>query len=231
MKITWLGHATFALEFKGGEVLLLDPFIENNPTAPKNYSLKRVDAIALSHGHFDHTADVIPLAKKFSPKTVAAIFELATILEGKGVANATGFGKGGTLDLEFARLTAVNAFHSSSYKDGDKLLYAGEPAGFIIRAEGEPTIYFAGDTCVFGDMALIADFYKPEIAILPIGGHYTMDPHEAAYAAKLLKVKRVIPMHYGTFPALTGTPDHLSRHVEGQALEVVKLTAGEAVAL
>lgn len=231
MKITWLGHATFALEYAGGEVLLLDPFLQGNPSAPKNYELKRVDAIAVSHGHTDHVGDVIPLAKKFAPKTVAAIFELASIFEKKGVANATGFGKGGTLDLGFAKITAVNAFHSSSFQDGDNTLYAGEPAGFIIRADGSPTIYFAGDTSIFGDMALIAELYKPEIAILPVGGHYTMDPHEAAHATQLLKVKKVIPMHYGTFPPLTGTPEHLSHHVADKGVEVMKLVAGEPITI
>lgn len=231
MKITWLGHATFTFEYGGGEVLLLDPFIQGNPSAPKNYELKRVDAVALSHGHGDHTGDVIPVAKKFTPKTIAAIFELANILESKGLKNVTGFGKGGTVDLGFARLTMVNAFHSSSYDDGDTTLCAGEPAGYIIRSENTPPIYFAGDTCVFGDMALIAEFYKPEIAILPIGGHYTMDPHEAAHAAKLLKVKRVIPMHYGTFPPLTGTPEHLAKHLEGTGIEVLTLTPGQPTTL
>ena len=231
MKITWLGHATFALEYPGGEVLLLDPFLTNNPTAPKNYEFKRVDAIATTHGHSDHTGDVIPIAKKCSPKAVLAVFELANIFEKKGVAHATGMGKGGTADLGFARVTFVNASHSSSFEDGNQVLYAGEPAGLIIRAEGSPTIYFAGDTCIFGDMALIAELYKPEIAILPIGGHFTMDPHEAAHAARLLKTKRVIPMHYATFPPLTGTPEHLENHVKDQGVEVLKLKPGEPVTL
>ena len=227
MKITWLGHATFTIEYGGGEVLLLDPWIEGNPSAPKDFELRRVDGIAVSHGHSDHVGDVLPVAKKFSPKKVVAIFELAGIFEKKGVPNTEGIGKGGTFDFGFARVTAVNASHSSSYKDGDNLLYAGEPAGFIIRSEGAPTLYFAGDTCVFGDMALIAEIYQPEIAFLPIGGHYTMDPHEAAHAARLLKVKQVIPMHYGTFPALTGRPDQLSDRLKKDGIEVVAMKAGE----
>ena len=226
MKITWLGHATFSFEFAGGEVLLLDPFIDGNPVYPKGYEIKRADVIALTHAHGDHTGNAIPLAQKFSSK-VAAIFELAGILEGKGVSNVTGFGKGGTLDLGFATLTMTNAFHSSSFKDGDTLLYAGEPAGFILSAKDGPRVYCAGDTCLFGDMALIGQLHQPDIAILPIGGHYTMDPREAAYAARFLKVKQVIPMHYGTFPVLKGTPEELAGHLKQDGIEVLKLTPGK----
>ena len=227
MKITWLGHSTFALEYPGGEVLLLDPWMEGNPAFPKDFKLRRVDGIAISHGHSDHTGSVLPIAKQFSPKKIVAIFELASILEKQGVPDTEGIGKGGTFDFGFAEVTAVNASHSSSYKDGDNMLYAGEPAGFIIRSEKAPAIYFAGDTCVFGDMALIAEIYNPEIAILPIGGHFTMDPHEAAHASRMLKVKQVIPMHYGTFPALTGTPDQLSERVKKDGIHVIVMKAGE----
>ena len=226
MKITWLGHATFTFEFSGGEVLLLDPFIEGNPTYPKGYDIKRVDVIALTHGHSDHTGDAIPLAKKFSSK-VAAIYELAAILQNKGVKDVIGFGKGGTVDLGFATLTMTNAFHSSSFKDGNNPLYAGEPAGFILKSRNAPSVYCAGDTCLFGDMALIGQLHQPEIAILPIGGYYTMDPREAAYAARLLKVKQVIPMHYGTFPVLTGRPEDLAEHLKQDGIEVSTLTPGK----
>lgn len=226
MKITWLGHATFTFAFANGEVLLLDPWIEGNPAAPKGYRLTRVDAIALTHGHSDHTGDAVSLAKKFSPKVIA-IFELANILEHKGVSNVIGMGKGGTVDLGFATITAVNAFHSSSYDDGGNPVYAGEPAGFILESRGEPTVYCAGDTCVFGDMGLIAELYQPQIAILPVGGHFTMGPREAAHAARLLKVKQVIPMHYGTFPALNGTPEDLAARVKKDGVEIIPLKAGE----
>jgi L-ascorbate metabolism protein UlaG (beta-lactamase superfamily) len=226
MKITWLGHATFQFEFGAGNVLVLDPWLEGNPKAPKGFEFKRIDVIALTHGHSDHTGDAIALAKKFSPKVVA-LFELASILENKGVANTVGMGKGGTVDLGFAKLTAVNAFHSSSYQDGGNLLYAGEPAGFIIKSDGAPTVYCAGDTCVFGDMALIAEFYQPQIAILPFGGHYTMDPQGATYAARLTKVKQVIPMHYGTFPVLTGKPQDVAEQLKKDGIELVVLKPGE----
>jgi L-ascorbate metabolism protein UlaG (beta-lactamase superfamily) len=227
-QITWLGHATFELRFASGEVLVLDPWIEGNPAYPKDYKVKRVDAIAISHAHFDHTNDVIPLAKEFKPKVVA-IFETAAWLEKQGVKNTVGINKGGTVDLGFAKLTMTHALHSCSIKDGDNNLYGGEAAGYIITPkEGQPA-YFAGDTTVFADMALIHDVYQPELAFLPIGDHFTMGPHEAAYAARLLKVKRVIPMHYGTFPVLTGTPEVLAQKLQNDGVEVWTLKQGQPV--
>lgn len=227
-EITWLGHATFELRFDSGEVLVTDPWIEGNPLYPKGYEIKRVDAIALSHAHFDHTNDVIPLAKKFSPKVVA-IFETASWFEQKGVKNTVGMNKGGTLDLGFIKLTMTHALHSCAIKDGDRLLYGGEAAGYVLTDKQGRRAYFAGDTAVFGDMALIAEIYQPELAFLPIGDHFTMGPDEASVATRLLKVKRVIPMHYGTFPALTGTPEALAPAIKKYGAEVWKLERGKAV--
>jgi L-ascorbate metabolism protein UlaG (beta-lactamase superfamily) len=227
-QITWLGHATFELRFASGEVLVLDPWIEGNPAYPKEYKIKRVDAIAISHAHFDHTNDVAPLANEFKPKVVA-IFETAAWLEKQGIKNTVGINKGGTVDLGFAKLTMTHALHSCSIKDGDNNLYGGEAAGYIITPkEGKPA-YFAGDTTVFADMALIHDVYQPELAFLPIGDHFTMGPHEAAYAARLLKVKRVIPMHYGTFPVLTGSPEVLAQKLQSDGVEVWTLKQGQPV--
>ena len=228
MQITWLGHSTFALQFDSGEVLVLDPWIEKNPAYPKGYDLKRVDAIAVSHAHFDHSDDVIPLAKKFSPKVVA-ILETAAYFERKGVKNTTGMNKGGTVDLGFVKLTMVNALHSCSIKDGDQMLYGGEAAGYVLTLKDGRTAYFAGDTALFGDMALIGDFFHPELAFLPIGDHFTMGPDAAAYAVQLLKVKQVVPMHYGTFPALTGTPDQLKAKVQDKGVEVLVMKQGEPI--
>lgn len=226
-QITWLGHSTFELRFSSGEVLVLDPWIDGNPKYPKGYKVKKVDAIAISHAHFDHTNDVIPLAKEFSPKIVA-IFETASWLEKKGIKNTIGINKGGTVDLGFAKLTMTQALHSNSIKDGDQFLYGGEAAGYIITpTDGKPA-YFAGDTTVFSDMALIRDVYQPELAFLPIGDHFTMGPHEAAHAARLIKAKRVIPMHYGTFPVLTGTPDALADKLRNDGIEVWALQPGQA---
>jgi L-ascorbate metabolism protein UlaG (beta-lactamase superfamily) len=226
MKITWLGHSHFELQFGAGEVLITDPWIEENPAYPKNYKIQRVDAIAISHGHSDHTGDVIPLAKKFEPKVVA-IFEVASYFATKGVKNTIGMNKGGTVDLGFAKLTMTHAIHSAAIKDGDQILYGGEAAGFIITGKDGRKIYFAGDTDVFLDMSLIAELYQPELAFLPIGDHFTMGPHEAAHAARLLKVKTVIPMHYGTFPVLTGRPEDLAARLQKDGIRVWPLKQGE----
>lgn len=228
VQITWLGHACVEFRFDGGEVLLFDPWMEGNPVFPKGYRLERVDAIALSHAHFDHANDVVPLAKKFKPKVIG-IFELTSWLEQKGVENTVGMNKGGTVDLGFARLTMTHALHSSSTQDGKTQVYAGEAAGFVVRSKGGRSAYFAGDTAVFSDMALIAELYHPQLALLPIGDHFTMGPAEAAVAARLLQAPRIIPLHYGTFPALTGRPEHLEEKLRGTAASVWTLKPGEPV--
>jgi L-ascorbate metabolism protein UlaG (beta-lactamase superfamily) len=228
-KITWLGHAAFEFQFAAGEVLLLDPWVEGQPKYPKGHTIQRVDAMALSHGHFDHVASVIPLAEKFTPKHVVGIVEVADFFEKKGVKNTVGINKGGTVDLGFVKLTMTHALHSSTLSDGDKSVYGGEAAGFLLTLPDGRRAYFAGDTSIFSDMALLAEIYQPELALLPIGGFYTMDPLQAAYAARLLKVKRVIPMHYGTFPVLTGTPKELEDHLTKDGIQVWELQPGVPV--
>jgi L-ascorbate metabolism protein UlaG (beta-lactamase superfamily) len=227
-KITWLGHSTFELQFESGEVLVLDPWVNGNPSYPAGYKIGRVDAIALSHGHFDHVNDVLPLSKEFEPKVIA-IFEIAAYFESKGAKNTIPMNKGGSVDLGFVKLTMTHALHSSSLKDGDSVIYAGEAAGFILTLPDGRSAYFAGDTTIFSDMALYADIYQPELAFLPIGDHFTMGPHEAAHSARLLKVKKVIPMHFGTFPALTGTPQTLASKLEKDGIEVWMLEKGKSV--
>jgi len=228
MQITWLGHSTFELSFPSGQVLVTDPWIQGNPAYPKGYKIAKVDAITLSHGHFDHANDVIPLANQFRAKVIA-IFELTTWLENKGVKNTVALNKGGTVDLGFAKLTMTHALHSSSMSDGSQLVYGGEAVGYVITCAEGRAAYFAGDTALFGDMALIGELYRPEIAFLPIGDHFTMGPREAAYGARMLKVKKVIPMHYGTFPALTGTPEMLVNELKQDPVEVWTLKQGQAV--
>lgn len=227
-QITWLGHATFSLRFESGEVLLLDPWLESNPKFPRDYKLSKVDAIAVSHGHFDHTNDVLPLAKKFHPKIVA-IFEIASFFEKKGAQNTVGMNKGGTVDLGFVKLTMTHALHSCSIKDGDESIYGGEAAGYVLTFKDGRKAYFAGDTTVFGDMRLIEELYKPELAFLPIGDHFTMGPEAAALAARYVGAKKVIPMHYGTFPQLTGTPEELKAKIGPGGPEVWTLTPGQSV--
>ena len=228
MKITWLGHGTAQFETNAGEVLVMDPWIEGNPSYPKKHVFKRVDAIAVTHGHFDHIHDVLPLAKKFSPKVVG-IFETTTWLESKGATNTVGMNKGGTLDLGFVKLTMTHAIHSCGILDDGKIIYGGEAAGYVLTWQDGRRIYFSGDTNVFSDMTLIRELYSPELAFLPIGDHYTMGPLEAAKAIDLLQVKTVIPMHFGTFPLLTGTPKALREKLKGSATKLWALKPGETV--
>ena len=164
----------------------------------------------LSHGHSDHTADVIRLAAEKKPKAIVGMLEMMDYFEMKGVENGVGMNKGGSTEAEGLRITMTHAHHSSSIGEADgTIVYTGEPAGLVVTLENGFTIYFAGDTCVFGDMALIGELYSPDVAMLPIGDFYTMGPLEAAKAVELLGVKEVVPMHYGTFPLLTGTPQGL----------------------
>jgi L-ascorbate metabolism protein UlaG (beta-lactamase superfamily) len=226
IKITWLGHAAFEIEFEGGEVLVLDPWITGNPVYPAGHQIKRADAIAVSHAHSDHMADLVPLASKFDSKVVG-IYEITSWAESKGVKNTVGMNKGGTVDLGFVKLTMTHALHSSSIKDGVNTLYGGEAAGFILTFKDGRRAYFAGDTAIFSELKIYGEIYRPELAFLPIGDHFTMGPEEAAYAGRMLNVKQIIPMHYGTFPLLTGHPEQLEEMLSGTGIQVLKLKQGQ----
>ena len=205
--LTWLGHATFRIDSPGGKRIYIDPFLNGNPKCPESEQTpERVDVIAITHGHGDHVGDTVELAKKHGCTVVAPV-ELADWLQIKhGLENVLDPNKGGTVSVEGLKFTLTNAHHSSSNND---LEYMGEPCGIVAEVENGTKLYFAGDTCVFGDMQLIGRIYSPDLAILPIGDHYTMGPREAAVALELLDVKRCVPCHYGTFPALVGTPAEL----------------------
>src|SRR5271156_89665 len=209
IEITWLGHGTYQMRLTTGEVILVDPWIEGNPAFPAKFNIDRVDIMLISHGHFDHIHDALPLAKKFSPQIVA-IYETAHWLEKKGAKNVVSMNKGGTVTVGPVTATMTTAVHSCGILDDEKIIYGGEAAGYVVRFPDRRAVYCAGDTNVFSDMQLIERLYHPELAFLPIGDLYTMSPREAALACRLLKPKQVIPMHFGTFPPLTGTPNELA---------------------
>jgi len=229
-KITFLGHATFKITTSSGKVLLIDPWVMTNPKCPESQkNLERVDWILLTHGHGDHLGDLFEIAAKHHPEIVCVI-ETGIWLTSKGVKNVTGMGKGGTHKLGEIEATLVHAVHSNGIQDGDQIVYGGEPGGFVVHLPGGLTVYHAGDTCAFGDMKLIAELDKPDVVCLPIGDYYTMGPREAAVATRLLGVRHVIPMHYGTFPVLTGTPEAFREAASDiKDLEIHEMKPGETI--
>jgi L-ascorbate metabolism protein UlaG (beta-lactamase superfamily) len=225
-RITWLGHATVLITTAKGTHVLIDPFIADNPKYPKDYELPgKIHYILLTHGHGDHIADAVPVAKKHGSKVVA-IYELADCVQNQGVAETIGINLGGTVQLDDVAASMVDAKHSSCAQDKHGTHYVGVAAGYVLTIAGGPAIYLAGDTTVFGDMALIRDVYHPEVAVLPIGGYYTMGPREAAFAVRLVGAKTILPIHFGTWPPLAGTPKELAGLVD-PGVEVVDWKPGD----
>jgi L-ascorbate metabolism protein UlaG (beta-lactamase superfamily) len=212
--LTWLGHGSFRVDSVAGKRVYVDPWLKGNPACPETeWEPERVDVIAVTHGHFDHVGDVVALADRFAPVTLAQ-YEVAEWLKTQGVDipdDRPGMGKGGTVKVDGLAFTMTHAVHSSGIVTDAGMVYGGEAAGYVLTLEDGQALYFAGDTTVFSDMALIGELYQPDVAILPIGDYLTMGPREAALALSLLGAQRCVPGHFGTIPILTGTPDELRR--------------------
>ncbi|MDE3024168.1 MAG: metal-dependent hydrolase [Acidobacteriota bacterium] len=221
MELTWIGHGSFRFDTKDGTRVYVDPFLTHNPKCPDaEKEPERVDVIAVTHGHMDHIANVADLAKKHGA-TVIAMIEIGDWLASKHGVDESKLqcgNKGGATEAGGVRFTLVGAQHSSGLPDGS---YGGEAAGIVAEADGK-AVYFAGDTDVFGDMALIGRLYAPDLAVLPIGDFFTMGPKQAALALELLGTKRCLPCHYGTFPPLVGTPAELKKLAPNVTVEDIE---------
>jgi L-ascorbate metabolism protein UlaG (beta-lactamase superfamily) len=230
VSFTWIGHGTWKIRSAKWKEIIIDPWVMNNPVCPPALKkVERCDLMFITHGHFDHIHDALEIAKAHKPKIVSNA-EITHWLGSKGIDSSTliGGNKGGTIEVDGIKVTLVHAEHSCGITDGDHIVYGGEPVGLVIEFENGFTVYFAGDTDVFGDMALIAELSKLDAAILPIGDFYTMGPERAAKAVSLLGVKTVVPMHFGTFPALVGRPSALQELV-GSGVQVLDIKPGDTV--
>jgi L-ascorbate metabolism protein UlaG (beta-lactamase superfamily) len=229
IKLTWLGHATFLIETPSGKKILIDPWVMNNPMTPAaNKKFDKIDVMLCTHGHGDHIGDGVALAKAHDPK-VLGVYELCLWMNKKGAKQIMPMNKGGSQSVGDVQVTMVHADHSCGIEDEGQVIYGGEACGYVLTFDSGVKIYHAGDTNVFGDMSIIRELYQPDIALLPIGDVFTMGPREAAYACKLLQPKAVIPMHFNTFPLLTGTPQDLDSRIKNMGIELQTLRPGETI--
>jgi L-ascorbate metabolism protein UlaG (beta-lactamase superfamily) len=244
VEILWLGQSATRIITLTGKVIVIDPFITQNPKTPPEWKnldkLGKVDVILVTHGHGDHTGDVAALAKRTGAKVFGPAGLIATMIDLGWVPadQATRFGKGGTVTPlgPQIKITQVHAEHSSEVTVTDPVTKksttypGGEPAGFILEMENGFKIYHMGDTGLFGDLRLISEYYKPDLAMIPIGGHFVMDPRDAAYATReMLKPKFAIPIHYGTFPVLRGTPQEYQSFLARKETKVFFIDPGDAL--
>ncbi|HKB18979.1 MAG TPA: metal-dependent hydrolase [Candidatus Dormibacteraeota bacterium] len=230
VSFTWLGHGTWKVRSARGKEILVDPWVMNNPATPETLkTVDRCDVMLITHGHFDHIHDALEIARRTKPMIICN-HEISVWLGSKGLdaERIVGANQGGTVDLEGIKVTLVHAEHSCGITEDGGIVYGGDACGLVIEFENGFTIYFAGDTDVFGDMALIAELSKFDVAFLPIGGFYTMGPERAAKAAALLGVKTVVPMHFATFPILAGRPSQLQELI-GNHVKVLDIKPGDTV--
>ncbi len=244
-EVLWLGQSAFKITTPSGKVIVLDPWMTSNPKTPAAYkkleALGKVDLILVTHGHFDHFADAPELAKMNNAPVYgpAGLMQSAAVLDILPANLAQRFGKGGTVTPlgPNIHITAVHAEHSSelTWKNPatkkEEVHVGGEPVGYIIELENGFKIYHMGDTGLFGDMKMIGEYYKPDLILIPIGGHYVMSPKDAAMATStLLKPRLAIPMHYGTIPVLKGTPaEYMDALGKTSSTQVTVLNPGEAI--
>lgn len=231
IELTYMGHSTFKIRSAQGKTIIVDPWVDSNPKCPENLKkIDQIDILAITHAHFDHIGDSVRIGNDFQPKVIG-IYETCVWLNNKGVENIMPMNKGGTQEVEGIKFTMVHADHSCGIQEEDGTIgYGGEAVGYVIEFENGFKIYHAGDTAVFSDMELIAELYSPELVMLPIGDLFTMSPLEASRACRFLTPKYVIPMHYGTFPPLTGTPEDLRNLTEDiQDMEIIELKPGETL--
>lgn len=212
VSVSWFGHSAFSIASKSGKSILIDPWMDNPQAPPGSADRVTPDIILISHGHSDHFGNVLEISRRTSA-TVVCIHELSIFIRNKGIETVRGMNKGGTMDVDGVKITMVDARHSADIDFEREVVPGGEAAGFVVAFDDGFTLYHAGDTALFGDMKFIGELYRPDLVFLPIGGLYTMGPREAAVACRLLNPKVIVGMHYGTFPALTGTPKELRKYL------------------